>query len=99
MDEWQGLRMAAVWPVVIGAGSFLGTRLILLALGRRALRRFEAWACAMVGGLAWLATGMMAAVWTNDEPAYWLAFTIGLAVLALVLVATAALMFAEDFRR
>lgn len=98
MDEWQAVRMAAVWPVVIGAGSFLATRLILLAMGRRAPGRSEAWSCAAVGGLAWLATGMMAAAWSDASP-YWLAFTIGLAVLALVLAATAALLFVEDYRR
>lgn len=98
MDEWQGLRMAAVWPVVIGAGSFLATRLILLLLGRREPGRAEAWSCAAVGGLAWLATGMMAAAWEGTGP-YWLSFTVGLAVLAVVLAATAALLFTEDYRR
>ena len=98
MDAWQAVRMTAVWPLVIGAGSFLATRLILLALGRRALGRYEAWVCASVGALAWGVTGMMAAVW-QDTPAYWLAFTVGLGVLALVMVATAALLFMEDYRR
>lgn len=98
MDELQAVRMAAVWPLVIGAGSFLATRLILLAAGRRAPGRAEAWSCAAVGVLAWLATGMMAAVW-NGEQAYWLAFTVGLAWLAPVLAATAALLFMEDYRR
>lgn len=98
MDEWQALRMSAVWPMVIGAGTYLATRLILLAAGRRAPGRPEAWSCAAVGVLAWVATSMMAAVWQNS-PAYWLAFTVGLAVLALVLVATAVQMFVEDYRR
>lgn len=98
MDEWQAMRMAAVWPLVIGAGSFLAARLILLALGRRAPGRPEALACAAVGGLAWVATGMMAAAW-SDAPAYWLAFTVGLGVLAVVLVATATVLFVEDYRR
>lgn len=98
MDEWQAVRMAAVWPLVVGAGSYMATRLILLAMGRRLPGRSEALSCAAVGGLAWVATGMMAAVWSNT-PAYWLAFTVGLAVLALALVATAVLLFMEDYRR
>lgn len=98
MDEWQAMRMAAVWPLVIGAGSFMAARLILLALGRRALGRADAWTCAAVGALAWLVTGMMAATWSGAR-AYWLAFTIGLGVLAVTLVATAARLFVEDFRR
>lgn len=98
MDEWQAVRMAAVWPLVIGAGSYMATRLILLALGRRAPGRGEALSCAAVGGLAWVVTGMMAATWEGSAP-YWLAFTVGLAVLALALVATAVRMFVEDYRR
>lgn len=97
MDELQAVRMTALWPLVIGAGSAMAARLILLASGRT-LGRYEAWVCAAVGVLAWVTTGMMAAVW-QDTPAYWLAFTVGLGVLALVMVATAAMMFVEDYRR
>lgn len=47
-----------------------------------------------VGVLAWVVCSMMAAVWDNTA-AYWFAFTVGLAIVALVLVMTCAVVFIE----
>lgn len=98
MDEWQAIRLAAVWPMVIGATAVLAAFLILSGFGRRALGRAEVGACAAVGGLAWLSTSIMATVWDGSR-AYWLTFTVGLALVAGVLVATATLLLLEEWRR
>lgn len=93
-DLWQPIRMAAIWPVLIAAVSWLATFDLLYFTGRGKVTRREFSACTGVAVFAWVVCSMMAAVW-DGSPAYWLAFTVGLAIVALVLVMTCAVVFIE----
>lgn len=93
-DLWQPIRMAAIWPVLIAAASFLATFDILWFTARSKVGRREFNACFGVAVFAWVVCSMMAAVW-DGSPSYWFAFTVGLAIVALVLVLTCAVVFIE----
>lgn len=98
MDEWQGFRMVVAWPLVVGGAAFqLAYTVLWLALGGRRLRRDHAAACVVTGaagaGLAWV----IALNW-DGGPGYWMAFTVGVAGLAGVLVLTSGLLFLRMWR-
>lgn len=98
MEEWQGFRMMVVWPIVAGAAAFeLAYTVLWLALGDRPLRRDHAIACLVAGVAAALLAWMIAHNWDGSEP-YWIAFTVGLAGLAGVLVLAAGLLFLRMWR-
>lgn len=98
MDELQMFRMTVAWPLVVGGAMFqLAYTALWLAMGARRLRRDHAVACLVAGlaaaGLAW----QIAANW-DGSAAYWMAFTMGVAGLAGVLVLTAGLLFLRMWR-
>ena len=95
MDNWQFIRMPAIWPVLIGATvAQAAWHLIWLVNGRK-VRHSGAVASLSSGVLGWAATSMMAVVW-DGSPAYWLAFTVGLAITAAVQVFAVAGRIAES---
>lgn len=93
-DIWQPIRMAAIWPVLIAATSVLATVDLLWFTGHGKVTRRDFNAAFGVGVFAWVVCSMMAAVWDNTA-AYWFAFTVGLALVALALVMTCAVFYLE----
>lgn len=93
MDDWQPFRMFVAWPLVMGAAGFqLAYTVVWLALGGRRLRREHGVAC-LVSGMASTGLAWVIALGWDGGPWYWIAFTVGLAGLAGVLVLTAGLLF------
>lgn len=93
MDELQAFRMTMLWPTVVGAAAFLLAR-ALLWLIQPALRREHAAACAIVGVAGAVVAWSIAVAW-DDGPFWWVAFTVGMAVLATVMVVTCVLLGLE----
>lgn len=90
--------MVVVWPLVVGAAAFqLAYTVLWLALGARRLRRDHAIACLVVGAAAALLAWVIALNWDGSDE-YWMAYTVGLAGLAGVLVLTAGLLFLRMWR-
>ncbi|MCB0038682.1 MAG: hypothetical protein KDI56_07070 [Xanthomonadales bacterium] len=88
MDELQALRMTIMWPGVVGAAAFLLTRAAFwILLGK--LTRELIIACVAVGVAGAVVALSIALAWDNG-PAYWLAFTVGLLVLEMILLVTCA---------
>ena len=86
-DPYQGIRMIIIWPALVGAVAFYTVRLIASLVERR-LNRWQASMAAICGFMAGVFTTYLSRNWTGSNE-YWLAFTVGLAFAALVLVANA----------
>lgn len=98
MDEWQQFRMFVAWPLVVGSAAFqLAYTLFWLALGGRRLRRDHGIACLVTGGLGAALALIIADNWDGDAW-YWMAFTVGVAMLAGVLMLTSGLLFLRMWR-
>lgn len=93
MEELQALRMSVMWPLVVGAAAFLAARSLFWLLHPR-LTRDHAVACLVVAAAGAVVAWAIAVAWDNG-PSFWLAFTVGLAIVALVLVMTCAVVFIE----
>lgn len=94
IDELQHLRMFYVWPFVVGATAFFATRLFLY-YANGIMERRDVALSALVGGLAAVVAHNISASW-SDDGAHWLAFTVGLAFLAVVLVGTGMIVAISD---
>ncbi len=89
-DQWQWFRLF-VWPFVVGGGTVLMMYNIMwLITGSRLVKR-HAVVCSAWGIIAWFFSAVIASRW-NNSPAYWGAFTIGLTVLAGILVFTSVML-------
>lgn len=84
-DLFQPIRMLVIWPVLVGCVAFYAVRFIAATLDGR-LTRWQAILAGVVALMAAIVTGSIARAWDNSE-VYWLAFTLGLAFAALVLLA------------
>lgn len=95
-DPYQGLRMLLIWPALVGAVAYFAVAFIAGALDGR-LTRWQALLAVVTGACAALVTSTIAHRW-DGSTAYWLAFTVGLAFAALVLLANVILQVlqAED---
>lgn len=93
MDELQALRMSIVWPMVVGSAAFLLARALFWFLSRR-LTRDHAVACVVVGMAGAVVAWAIAVAWDNSER-FWMAFTLGLLALAVVLLVTVVQLGAE----
>lgn len=96
MAELQALRMLALWPLVVGAAAFLLARCILWLLAPR-LHKEHAVACIVAGVSCAVMAWAIAVAW-DDGATYWLAFTVGMGILACILVVTCALLALEMWR-
>lgn len=86
-DPYQAARMHVIWPIVVGCIAFCAVRFIASAVDGR-LTRWQAVLCAVTGIMAAVVTSTLARYWSGSG-IYWLAFTVGLAFMALVLLANA----------
>jgi F0F1-type ATP synthase membrane subunit a len=95
-DIYQPFRMAFVWPVIVGCVAFYGVRFIASALDGK-LTRWQAILAGIVGLMAAVVSTTISRNWTGSD-AYWLAFTIGLAFAAGVLLANVIMSILEAGR-
>lgn len=95
-DQWQEFRFL-VWPFIAGSATVLMIYIVLWFITRTRLRRKHAVACAMCGVLAWFFSSVIASSWDNSAW-YWAAFTIGLTVMAGVMVVTSVLLIRRVWR-
>lgn len=86
-DVWQPVRMMVIWPVMVGCVAFYAVRFIASALDGQ-LTRWQASLAGVVGVMAAIVTRSIARSWDGGD-LYWVAFTVGLAFAALVLLANA----------
>ena len=84
-DIYQPIRMTLVWPVIVGCVAFYAVRFIASTIDG-GLTRWQAILAGVTALMAGIVTTSIARAW-NGTDVYWLAFTIGLAFAALVLLA------------
>ena len=89
MDELQQFRMIAVWPVIVGCAGFLLARALLWLVSTKTSRE-QAAACGVAGVCGVLLALVISLRWDNSAQ-YWMWFTMGLAVLAGIMLLTVAL--------
>lgn len=85
-----------MWPLVVGSAAFLLARVILWFAHPR-LGRDQAVACGVVGFAGMVVAWAIAAGWDNG-PSYWLAFTVGMLILAVILLVTCVQLTVEMWR-
>lgn len=88
-DIYQPFRMTLIWPVVVGCVAFYAVRFIASTIDGH-LTRWQAIFAGICGVMAAVVSMTISRNW-NGSDVYWLAFTIGLAFAALVLVANVAM--------
>lgn len=93
MDELQALRMSIMWPLVVGCAAFMLARAIFWFTGVP-LRRDHAVACLVVGVSGSVVALAIAVAWDNRS-AFWVGFTAGMLVLAVILLVTAVQLLVE----
>lgn len=91
MDELQVYRMMVVWPLIVGCAGFLAARVLLWIVAPKPQRSHAA-ACAVAGAAGVLLAMVIGDAWDNSA-AYWMTFTVGLSLLAGILLVTVALSF------
>lgn len=96
MDELQAFRIAVPWALIGGGASFLLVwslfRLVVVHLTRD-----HAVACIVTGCAGAIVTRAIGLAW-NGETGYWLWFTIGLLVLAILLLVVCATLVVEMWK-
>lgn len=96
MDELQAFRIAVPWALIGGAAAFL----LVWAIFRLTvvhLTRDHAIACIVVGCAGIVVTRAIGLAW-NDAAGYWLGFTAGLLVLAMLLLIVCSTLVVEMWR-
>lgn len=96
MEELQALRMSVMWPLVVGAAAFLAARSLFWLLHPR-LTRDHAVACLVVAAAGAVVAWAIAVAWDNG-PSFWLAFTVGMLALAVILLVTVVQLAIEMWR-
>jgi hypothetical protein len=95
-DDLQYVRMFYVWPFVVGATTFYAVRLFLAwAAGGVGLVRRDIATASLFGVLGGMIARRISETW-NDDEAHWLAFTLGLVFLAVVLIGSAMILAYYD---
>ena len=84
-DIYQPVRMAIIWPVIVGCVAFYAVRFIASTIDG-GLTRWQAILAGVTGLCAGVVAMTISRSW-NGSDVYWLAFTLGLAFAALVLAA------------
>lgn len=95
-DPYQFFRMTIIWPVIVGAVAFYAVRFIASTIDGK-LTRWQAIFAGICGVMAAVVSMTISRNW-NGSDVYWLAFTIGLAFAALVLIANVAMAILEAGR-
>lgn len=84
-DAFQSIRMAVIWPVLVACIAFYAVRFIATTVDGK----WSRWQ-AILAGITALSAGIVTVTisnrWTGSD-VYWLAFTVGLAFAACVLLA------------
>lgn len=83
-DPFQPFRMVLIWPIV-ACVAFYAVRFIASTVDGH-MTRWQAILAGVVALMAGVVTTSIARAW-NGSDLYWLAFTVGLAFAALVLLA------------
>lgn len=96
MDQWQPFRFL-VWPFIVGSASTQCMYIMLWLLAGTRLRREHAIACIAAGVAAFVFALSVTRQWDNSD-AYWIAFTVGLCVLAGVQITAAGLLVARIWK-
>lgn len=97
MDQWQPFRFL-VWPLIVGSAATQCMYIMLWLLAGTRLKREHAMACIAAGVAASLFAISVTRQWDNSD-AYWIAFTIGLCILAGVQITTAGLLVARIWKK
>ena len=84
-DIYQPIRMTLVWPVIVGCVAFYAVRFIASTIDG-GLTRWQAILAGICGLMAGVVSMTISRNWTGSD-VYWMAFTLGLAFAALVLLA------------
>ena len=84
-DIYQPFRMTIIWPVIVACVAFYAVRFIASTIDG-SVTRWQAILAGVVAIMAGVVTSSIARAWDGTE-VYWLAFTVGLAFAALVLLA------------
>jgi ABC-type Fe3+-siderophore transport system permease subunit len=88
--------MGIIWPLLVG-GVMTHTVLFLAHIINGSVNRWQAAMAGIAGIMAAVVTVTIANRWDGHE-AYWLAFTLGLAFIALLLILTAVIQILEARR-
>jgi putative flippase GtrA len=96
-DQWQSFRFL-VWPFIVGSAATQCMYIMLWLLAGTRLKREHAVACIAAGAVALLFAFSVTLHWDNSS-FYWIAFTIGLCVLAGVQITSAGLLIARIWKR
>ena len=96
MDQWQPFRFF-VWPFIVGSAATQCMYIMLWLLTGTRLKREHAVACIIAGVTAFVFALSVVSHWDNSS-AYWIAFTIGLCILAGVQITTAGLLVARIWK-
>lgn len=84
-DPFQPFRMVLIWPIIVACVAFYAVRFIASTVDGH-MTRWQAILAGIVALMAGVVTTSIARAW-NGSDLYWLAFTVGLAFAALVLLA------------
>lgn len=99
VDTLQDFRMLALWPTIVGITGFYLMRLVLIFVNDCCkLSRTDLWAAIITGILAGLVAVMISLLWDNYSRAWWVFFTVGLILLAVVHLVTAVQVARMDVR-
>lgn len=97
MDQWQSLRFI-VWPFIVGSAMTQAFYIALWLIMDGYFSRSHRIACIVAGVTAGILAFIITRYWDNSS-SYWIAFTLGLFVLAGISVITTALMLLHAKRR
>ena len=95
-DPYQAIRMIAIWPVLVGCIAFYAVRFIASTIDGK-MNRWQSILAGVCGIMAGIVTTTLARNWSGSD-VYWLAFTIGLAFAAGVLLANVIMSILEAGR-
>ena len=84
-DPYQWFRMTLIWPVIVGCVAFFAVRFVAATVDGK-LTRWQAVLAGVCAVMAAVVTMTISRSWSGSD-VYWLAFSIGLAFAALVLLA------------
>lgn len=96
-DVFQPLRIAWLWPLLLGCNVVYATRLLFWAFSQRGtLTRIESLTAVGVGLAAVVVVWAMGRVWDGSR-AYWEAFTVGMAAMVVINAMTVTWLVVHDW--
>jgi hypothetical protein len=97
MDQWQPFRFW-VWPIIVGSATTQAMYIALWLLVGKRLKREHAIACIVSGVTATVFAVVITRHWDNSS-GYWIAFTLGLCVLAGINIVVSGLLVARIWKK